>query len=457
MVDKTFATAYFEKNREQILKDYFTLVGFPTIGAEAKHLGDCARAAAWLKQFLRPLGFAVELLTPKSGVPVPLLFAERKTEGMDVLFYGHYDVQPPDPLDQWKTKPFEPTLVNGRVYARGAQDDKGQFFSFLYGMKALIEAGEKLPTIRILLEGEEENGSYGISELLPGLANRIPAHVLLVADTSAASDDRPAIIAGLRGVQHFQITLTGPRQDVHSGVHGGLAPNPAQGIAHLLASLHHSDGSIAVDGFRDDVTQPTAEELAFAHESAESAEQYERETGCPWAGGAKGVDPVIRGCFEPTIEVNGVHSGYGGAGSKTVIPSTAIAKLSMRLVPDQSPARVFKALKRHLQEHCPRGMKMELSEVFEGLPGFRLSTDSPVFRLAADVLKELDPRGAVFRWEGASIPIVSQIKQLTGAAPLLVGFGRETDNIHSPNESYGLDQFQRCMTWGSLILSELAK
>ena len=459
MIDATFAPAYFEAHKQRILDDYFTLVGFPTVGANPRHLGDCSKAVAWLMQFLKPLGFRTEALTPKlnDGLPVPLLFAERPgaAGAPTVLFYGHYDVQPEDPVDQWKTPPFTPTLIDGRVYARGAQDDKGQFFSFLSGMKALIEAGEELPTIKILLEGEEENGSYVIAKLLPELAPRIQAYILLVADTSAAPDDRPAIIAGMRGVQHFTVTLTGARQDLHSGVHGGLAPNPAQGMAHLLASLHRADGSIAVEHFRDGIIPPSEEELAFARESAESPEQYQRETGCPPEGGAEGVDMTMRNCFEPTIEINGVHSGYGGPGSKTVIAASAIAKISARLVPGQSPARVFEAMERHLKAHCPRGMKLTLSEVFEGLPGFRLPVRSPIFRLAADVLKEVDPRGAVFRWEGASIPVVSQLTQVTGAAPLLVGFGRESDMIHSPNESFGLDQFVRGMTWASLILPAL--
>ena len=458
MIDANFAPAYFEAHKQQILDDYFTLIRFPSIGANPKHLGDCSKAATWLKNFLKPLGFQCELITPKTGLPVPVLFAERAGDenSTSVLFYGHYDVQPEDPVELWNTPPFEPTLKDGRVYARGAQDDKGQFFSFLYGMKALIEAGEKIPPIKILLEGEEENGSYAISSLIPELAPRIKADVLLVADTSAAPDDRPAVIAGLRGVQHFMISLTGPKQDVHSGVHGGLAPNPAQGIATLLASLYNPDGSIAVEGFCDGIQPPSEKELAFAHESQETPEEYEAAIGCPPEGGTKGMDMTLRGCFEPSLEINGVHSGYGGPGSKTIIPSCAIAKLSVRLVPDQSPAHVFASIKKHLEDHCPRGMKLEIKEAFEGLPGFRFPLDSPIFNLATDVLSKLDPRGAVFRWEGASIPVVSQLKAVSGAAPLLVGFGREGDNIHSPNESYGLDQFLRCMTWSSLILKELA-
>ena len=457
MIDTAFATSYFEKNRQAILDDWFALLRLPTIGTDPKRLGDCARAAAWLKNFLRPLGFEVEILTPGSGIPVPVLVAERLgvEEAMTVLFYGHYDVQPEDPLSGWQTPPFEPTLINNRVYARGAQDNKGQVFGFLQGVKALIEAGERLPTIKLVLEGQEESGSSALNDLAAILRPRLQANVMMVSDTSCGPENRPAIVAGLRGVQHFTVTLTGPAYDLHSGVHGGVAPNPAQGLARLLATLHNDDGSIAVAGFCDHVHPPSDEEREIARQGAVSDERYAQEIGCPPAGGARTLDAVTRGSFEPTIEINGIHSGYGGPGSKTVIPATAIAKLSMRLVPDQRPADTLDAVQKHLAERCPPGMALTLSENCVGAPGFRLPLNSPVFRLAADVLQQMDARGALFRWEGASIPVVAMLQHLTGAAPLLVGFGREEDKIHCPNESFGLDQFVRVMTWTTLMLKTL--
>jgi len=458
MIDASFAPAYFEQNRSAILDAWFELLRLPTVGTDPKRLGECARCAAWLKRFLKPLGFDVEILTPGSGIPVPVLYAERPgAEGaMTVLFYGHYDVQPEDPVSGWQTPPFEPTLVNGRVYARGAQDNKGQVFGFLQGVKALIEAGERLPTLKLVLEGQEESGSSAVNDLAPLLRPRLQADVMMVSDTSCGPENQPSIVAGLRGVQHFTATLTGPAYDLHSGVHGGVAPNPALGMARLLASLHNADGSIAVAGFSDRVRPPSDEERGYAQKGSVSPERYAQEIGCPPAGGAQALDPVTRGSFEPTIEVNGLHSGYGGPGSKTVIPSTAVAKLSMRLVPDQRPEETFAAVQKHLAEHCPRGMSLAFSEPCTGAPGFRLPLNSPVFRLAADILQQMDPRGALFRWEGASIPVVAMLQHLSGAAPLLVGFGREEDKIHCPNESFGLDQFVRVMTWSSLMLRALA-
>ena len=450
-----------EEQRETILKEYFELLRFPTIGAEPMRLKDCVDCAMWLKKWLTPQGFAVELMqAPKMLGTPPILLAERKgDEGAPaVLFYGHYDVQPPDPLEAWETPPFEPTLKDdGRVYCRGAQDDKGQFFSFLCGMRNFLRetAPQAIPTIKIVLEGQEESGSTALAALAPTIKDRLRADVLLVCDTSAAAVLRPAIVAGLRGVSHFTVRLEAANYDLHSGEHGGIAPNPAQGMAELVASLHNPDGSIAVRGFCDHVVPPTDEERAAAESAAVSPEEYEKTTGVAPVGGEAGLTLTERNSFRPTIEVNGIHSGYGGPGSKTVIPAGALAKLSMRLVPNQNPDEVMAAVERHLKQHTPRGMKLFIEDLTGEAAGFRLPLASPVFRLAASVLEEIDSRGAVYQWDGASIPVVSTLKTCSGAAPLLVGFGQPEDRIHSPNESYGLNQFARAMAWAEKILAAL--
>lgn len=450
----------FDEQRETILREYFELLRFPTIGAEPMRLKDCVDCAMWLKKWLVPQGFAVELMqAPKMLGTPPVLLAERKgTEGAPtILFYGHYDVQPPDPLEAWETPPFEPTLKdNQRVYCRGAQDDKGQFFSFLCGMRNfLISRMGTVPTIKIVLEGQEESGSTALAALAPTIKDRLRADVLLVCDTSAAAEMRPAIVAGLRGVSHFTVRLEAANYDLHSGEHGGIAPNPAQGMAELIASLHNPDGSIAVRGFCDHVVPPTDEERAAAESAAVSPEEYEKTTGVAPVGGEAGLTLTERNSFRPTIEVNGIHTGYGGPGSKTVIPAGALAKLSMRLVPDQNPDDVMAAVSRHLRQHTPRGMKLFIEDLTGEAAGFRLPLASPVFRLAASVLEELDPRGAVYQWDGASIPVVSTLKTCSGAAPLLVGFGQSEDRIHAPNESFGLNQFARAMAWAEKILAAL--
>ena len=307
------------EQQETILKEYFELLRFPTVGAEPTRLKDCVDCAMWLKKWLAPQGFAVELMqAPKMLGTPPILFAERKgDEGAPtVLFYGHYDVQPADPLEAWNTPPFEPTLKdNQRVYCRGAQDDKGQFFAFLCGMrKFLASHTETVPTIKIVLEGQEESGSTALTALAPTIKDRLRADVLLVCDTGAGADFRPAIVAGLRGVSHFTVRLEAANYDLHSGEHGGIAPNPAQGMAELIASLHNPDGSIAVRGFCDHVVPPTDEERAAAESAAVSPEEYEKITGVPPVGGEQGLTLTERNSFRPTIEVNGIHTGYGGPG-----------------------------------------------------------------------------------------------------------------------------------------------
>ena len=442
--------------------EYFELLKFPTIGADPMHLRDCVQCAMWLKRWLEKIGADVELLLPEgSGLAPtpPVLYAERAgDEGAPtLLFYGHYDVQPPDPLAEWTTSPFEPTEKDGRIYCRGAQEDKGQFFSFLCGLREFLsEQKGSVPTIKFLLEGQEESGSDAIAKVAAKMKDRLRADVLLVCDTGAAADLQPAIIAGLRGVSHFTVRLTAAKCDLHSGRYGGIAPNAAQGMAELMASLHNPDGSIAVRGFCDRVEPPTAEELAAAEAAAMSDEAYRQEMGVAPVGGEKGLSVTARNSFRPTIEVNGIHSGYGGPGSKTVIPCAALAKLSMRLVPGQNPAECMALVERHLRQHTPPGMELFIEDLTGEAPAMRLPLNSSMFRLAADVLGTLDPRGAVFQWDGASIPIVSTLARLSGAAPLLVGFGQGEDRIHSPNESFSWRQFMLCRRWAKEILHGLS-
>ncbi len=446
---------------DSIRREYFELLKFESIGADPAKLRDCAACGVWLKGWLEQLGFEGELIMPpvKDGqAHPPILFAERKgtPEATTILFYGHYDVQPADPLREWTTPPFEPTERDGRIYCRGANDDKGQFFAFLCGLRDYLATNPpNAPTIKIVLEGEEESGSEALIALAPEMRKKLAADILLVCDTSAGEDLRPAIVAGLRGVSHFTIRLTGPNRDLHSGEYGGIAPNPAQGIAELVASLHNADGSIAVTGFRDGIEPPTEPERRAAEATKRTEASYAADIGCEPVGGQTGKTLAQRNSFEPTIEVNGIHAGYGGLGSKTVIPTEAIAKISMRLVPGQSPARVREAIRAHLDDHCPRGMKLTIEDYALGAGGFRLPLESPIFRLAASVLEEMDARGPIFQWDGASIPVVSILREASGAAPLIVGWGQAEDHIHSPNESYGLAQFAQARTWAQKFLSAL--
>ena len=443
-------------------KEYFELLKFQTVGTDPARLRDCVQAATWLKKWLESIGAKAELVLPSntSGLEkvVPVLVGELKGEGgSTVLFYGHYDVQPPDPLDAWQTPPFEPSVRGDRVYARGAQDDKGQFFSFLCGLRELVESGTKLPTIRFVLDGQEESGSVTLFRLLEDreFRRRIAADVLLLSDSGAAEDLRPAIVAGLRGINHFSVRLKAANRDLHSGEYGGIAPNAAQGMAELMASLHNSDGSIAVEGFCDGIEPPTDDEIAAAEAGFATAEAIAADIGTEPCGGESGKSIVMRNGFQPTIEINGIHAGYGGPGFKTVIPCEAEAKLSTRLVPGQNPAHTFEAIKEHLRAHCPRGMEVSFPEDCGLSAALRLPLASPIFRLAESLLSEMDSRGAAFLWDGASIPIVSALHAATCAAPLIVGWGLPEDRIHSPNESFSLRQFSASKEWARKILPAL--
>ena len=455
MVTPALARTYFAAHREAILADWFELLRIPTVGNDRQRLRECSQCTAWLKRFLRPMGFETDIRLT-SGQPVLLAERPGRPGAPTVLFYGHYDVQPADPLELWKSAPFEPELRDGRVYARGASDNKGQLFAFLQGVAALIAAGIELPTLRLVLDGEEESGSNGLLASINGWRQQLQADVMMVCDTNAHESGRPAIIAGLRGILHLTATLRGAPRDLHSGTHGGVAPNAAAGMARLLASLHDDHGRIAVPGFLEQVTPPTPQELELALAVPFDPQQYEREIGVAPAGGETGISAVERNSFRPTIEINGVHSGYGGPGSKTVIPSLAMAKISARLCPGQSPQACCDQIIEHLRARCPPGLTLEISDISTGAPALRLPLQTPLVRMAGEVLQQIDPRGPVFKWEGASIPVIGALRDISGASPLLVGFSREEDSIHAPNESFGLDQFQDDMAYACLMLHALA-
>jgi len=455
MVTPDLARTYFNKHREPILVDWFELLRFPTIGTDRLRLRECSQCTAWLKRFIRPLGFETDIRLT-SGQPILLAERHGKPGAPVVLFYGHYDVQPADPLELWKSGPFAPELRDDRVYARGASDNKGQLFAFLQGVSAMLDAGVELPTIRLIFDGDEESGSTGLLSSMNNWRKNLRADVMMVGDSGVHESGRPAIVAGLRGIIHLTVTLRGAPRDLHSGTHGGVAPNAAAGMARLLASLHDEHGRIAVAGFGDRVVPPTPQELAFANAEPFDAQRYEQAIGVAPMGGEAGVSAVERASFRPTIEVNGVHSGYGGPGSKTVLPALAVAKLSARLCPGQSPGESSDQIVAHLQANCPPGMAIEISDITSGAPALRLPVDTPVMRLAQDILQQIDPRGPVFQWMGASIPVIGALRDISGASPLLVGFSREEDSIHAPNESFGLDQFQNDMAYTCLMLDALA-
>lgn len=451
--------------------EYFELLRFPSVATDKSRFADCAACADWLKRWLGGLGATAEFLLPqdltaeeKSShlLTMPVVYGEIKGRpgAPTVLIYGHYDVQPPDPLEAWKTPPFEPVELGGSVYARGAQDDKGQAFALLCGVREfLAENDPGSVTIKVVIEGQEESGSSTLFRLMrePAFRARIAADVMLVSDTYAAPDLQPAITMGLRGINLFSVTLTAANRDLHSGQYGNLAPNAIQGLVQLLATLHRPDGSIAVEGYTDGIVPPTPEELAAAEKDAGAAADLEADIGTELAGGVRTQSLAQRAGFEPTLDFNGLHAGYGGPGVKTVIPCRAEVKISTRLAPGQDPRKSYEAIKRHLLAHCPRGMRVEVGEPFGLAPGFRLPLDADYLKLARKVLTEMDPRGPQLHWVGGSIPVVSGMSDAAGAGLLVVGWGQSDDCIHSPNEHFSWRQFEKAKEWAKRMLTAIKK
>ncbi len=447
----------FEAGKERFLSEWADAVRFPSIGADPAHQGDCRNCAAWYAARLRERGFSAEVISTGEEVP-PVVFGERpgRSGVPSLLIYGHYDVQPADPLEKWETPPFDPVWKAGRLWGRGAQDNKGQLAYLLASLAVLHQQmPEALPPLRILLEGQEESGSAGLTRLLPALASRLRADGLLVCDTFLAPGGAPALVMGLRGILHFTLTVRGPERDLHSGVHGGVAPNPALGLCRLLAALHRPNGAIAVPGFEPLPDCPNERELALLARIPFNPAEYERQTGVPPVGGEEKVPPLIRLGFRPTIEINGLQSGYAGAGSKTIIPDRAMAKISCRLAAGQEPERCLESLEQFLHERIPPGLRLEISEKTLGGPALRLDPNSSWSQRATRCLEKVCGRPAVFQWEGASIPILTALRRAAGgASPILTGFGLEEDAVHAPNESFSLDRFRLGFLFGCVFLSE---
>jgi len=453
-MDKATLESIFAQHESRIIDEWQSFLRFPSISADPLYNANCRDCADWLVNHLQHIGFSAQLLETSTK---PVVFAER--QGLPgkptVLFYGHYDVQPVDPESAWENPPFSPSLRNGRLYARGAEDNKGQVFYTLKALEALIQHDALDATVKVIIEGEEEYGSAGLAKSMADWTDRLRADVLLVHDTGTVRAGNPTIVMGLRGIAHVTVELEGPDYDLHSGVHGGLAPNPAQGLAHLLASLFSSNGRVAVPGFYKGVCEPTLLEKALAGEIPFDADEYERLVGTTADGGQQGIPPTERVGFLPSLDINGIHSGYGGAGMKTVIPARAMAKLSARLVPDQDPAAILDAINAHLYRHVPKGMRLTIADQGVGGPGFRLNPESTLVQKARRALEALGEKPVAFLWEGASIPIVSGLVAVSSAEPLLVGFGHEEDRIHAPNESFSIDQFRSGFLYAALLLQSL--
>lgn len=440
-----------DAHREQL----FELLRIPSVSTDPERAGDVRRAAEWLRDDLASGGFEAELLETAGH---PAVYAERTVPGdrPTVLIYGHYDVQPADPLELWETDPFEPTVRDGAVVARGASDDKGQVFAHVKGAQTLLEAEGELPVnVKFLVEGEEEIGSANLEPLLEAHRERLAADVVLVSDGSMLPGRVPTITYGLKGLVYVELRVRTADRDLHSGGFGGGVPNAAQALAEILAKLKE-DGRITVPGFYDEVREiDDAERAQFARVPFDEGE-FAAEIGVSATPGEPGYGLQERLWARPTLDVNGLGGGFQGEGSKTVIPAEAFAKISCRLVPDQDPERITRALADHLRALAPEGARVEVEDL-GGAPWSLSDLDGPAARAAAEAVRAVDGREPVFVRTGGSIPAVAQFQRILGAETVLVDLGLESDRIHSPNERFELDLFDRGVALSAETLRALGR
>lgn len=444
-----------DARRERFVADLVELLRIPSVSADPAFAGEVRRAASWVRDHLAACGLAAELIDTAGH---PIVYAETPpVPGAPVaLVYGHYDVQPPDPLAEWITPPFEPAIRDGKLFARGATDDKGQMLTHVHSVAEWLATAGRLPLqVKLLIEGEEEVGSPHLEPFLAANADRLACDCVVVSDSSQFAPGLPAITYGLRGIAYFELRLTGPKQDLHSGVFGGAVSNPANAMCQMLGQLVDADGRITIPGFYDDVAPLTdAERQEFASLPFDEA-GFRGQLGVEALAGERGYTTLERRWARPTLDVNGLTSGYQGEGAKTVLPARASAKLSCRLVPNQDPHQVAEGLRRRLTELLPPGIHMELVE-HHGAPGVVMPLDSPWLRAAAAAIESGFGRRPVFIREGGSIPIVNHFCRILGADVLLLGWGQNDDNPHSPNEKFSLDDYHRGIRASAALWDKLA-
>ncbi|MBI3508166.1 MAG: dipeptidase [Chlamydiia bacterium] len=434
--------AWFSKHKEQIRAEFFQFLRFASISADPAYKTQMRQCAEWLQRYLGTFSHTEIIETPGH----PLVYAEECSAGPSkptLLIYGHYDVQPIDPVELWHSPPFEPTEREGFIYARGAVDDKGQIFYAVLAALAMKQISGKLPiNLKFCIEGEEESSSMGLSRVLPKLHKKVAADYLLIPDFGQYDAATPAITLGCRGLVGLEVTLTGSSADLHSGTYGGIAYNPNRALVELLAKLWDSEGRVRVDGFYDDVEEVDAATLKnFA--ASNSKEQYRKEFGIAAFGGEKGRTLQEASECRPTLELNGICGGYCGAGLKTVIPAHAKAKITCRLVPNQDPAKIGRQVEAFLQKQALAGMQVKVEIYPGGAFAFRSHLRSKLAQAVASASEEVCGKACVRQLSGGSIPIIPELVKASGAEAVGMGYGLLDDAIHSPNERFDMIRFEK--------------
>ncbi len=438
------ALDFLNANHERFLEELKEFLRIPSVSTTEEHKADVQAAAEWVAANLRKIGAKNVQIFPTKRHPVVYGEIAAAKSAPTVLVYGHYDVQPPDPEEKWETPPFEPSIRGERLYARGASDMKGQVMASLKAAEAVANSGSPV-NIKFIIEGEEEIGSPDLAPFIAEHKELLVADVCLNPDAGMLAPDLPTITYGLRGLAYFELYVYGPTHDLHSGVYGGVVHNPAQAIAELIAGMHDKDGRITLPGFYDKVLPLSEEERAALADLPFDPEKfYLEQTGVPKLWGEPEYTPIERTGARPTLEINGLYSGYIGKGAKTVIPSYAMAKISCRLVPKQDPAEVAEQLRAYLEANAPDTIRWEL-KVMDGAPASIVNLDQPAVKALAKAMEQTWGRGPVYRREGGSIPVVGQMQEILGLESVLTGFGLPDSLIHAPNENLHLPTWRKGM------------
>lgn len=446
---------YLEQTEKKRHSELFELLSFPSVSAQPAHKQDVAACGAWVKDHLVSIGFDAKLFPTKGH---PIVYAEYMVDKKlpTILYYGHYDVQPPEPLNLWKSEPFKAEVRDGYFYARGATDDKGQTFAHIKGLESVIKATGTLPiNVKFIIEGEEETHSVNLPQFLKKNKKLLKADICVISDTSQFSKNLPAVTFGLRGIASTEVFVYGPNRDVHSGSFGGAIANPVNVLCSLVGQLHDKNGKITIPGFYAGVKPVSKWQRAQYKKLPFKEAEYKKSLGVPALQGEKGYSTFERTWDRPTLDVNGITGGYQGDGAKTIIPSYASCKITMRLVPNQDPIDICNKLEKYLLKIAPKSVKVKVDK-HGGARGVVVPADGPWLDAAARAIKKGFGKEPVFMKEGGSIPIVGDFKEILGLNTLLIGFGQSDDNVHSPNERFRIHDFERGCRTAAALPFELA-
>lgn len=439
---RTTVDSYIDSNKDRFLNELLDLLRIPSVSADPKYKAEVARCGEAVKQRLIEAGADKVEVCPTAGHPI--VYGEKIIDPKKptVLVYGHYDVQPPDPLDLWHSPPFEPVIKDGLIYARGSADDKGQFYMHVKAFEAMMKTNSLPCNVKFMIEGEEEVGSDNLGTFVKNNKARLKADVVLISDTAMIANDVPSINTGLRGLSYLEVEVTGPNRDLHSGVYGGAVANPINTLCAMIASLHDADGRVNIPGFYDTVVELSATERKALAEAPFNEKEWMAELGVNAVKGEKGYTTDERCTIRPTLDVNGIWGGYIGEGAKTVLPSKAFAKLSMRLVPNQKSEAITKLFKDHFEKIAPPYVKVVVRPHHGGEAAVT-PIDSPAYLAASKAMEETFGKKPIPTRGGGSIPIVAMFETELGLKTVLLGFGLDSDNIHSPNEKYGIFNYMK--------------